>query len=78
VTPRSQTPRPDWSEAALDGATSALFAGFVGLLFLGYLYSNFPYEGVSVAPLVLALAVLFWGNLRSERRERAVASAASP
>lgn len=59
-----------WPETALDGTSAGLFAGFVVLLFLGYLYPGFPYEGLSVLPLVLALATLLTANLRAERRAR--------
>ncbi len=61
-------------EAAIDGVASALFAGFVGVLFLGYLDPGFPYNSLATLPLLGSLATLFWANLRSDRATRSAPS----
>jgi len=58
------------SESATDALATALFVGFVSLLFLGYLYSSFPYGGLAAIPLFGALATVFWANLQTDRSTR--------
>lgn len=68
-------PRRSFPEAAIDGVASALFAGFVGVLFLAYLDPAFPYSSLATLPLLGSLATLFWANLRSDRAVRSALSA---
>jgi hypothetical protein len=63
-------PRRLLPEAAIDGVASALFAGFVGVLFLAYLDSGFPYSSLATLPLLGSLATLFLANLRADRAAR--------
>jgi hypothetical protein len=74
----SSLPPPLLPEAAIDGVASVLFAGFVGVLFLGYLDPGFPYSSLATLPLVGSLVTLFWANLRVDRRARSAPAALSP
>ena len=73
--PEAQNSGP---ELAIDVATASLLGVFAGLLFLGYFDTSFPYEAFAVIPLVLALAVLFWGHLRADRRARTQLGSSDP
>jgi len=59
-----------FSDGLIDALTAALFVGFVGVLFLGYLEPRYPYNGFASLPLLGSFATLFWGNLRSDRAAR--------
>lgn len=58
--------------ALTDGVVTALFAGFVLLLFLGYLNTDpgLPFTSVAAALLVGSLGTLSWANWRTDRRAR--------
>jgi len=56
----------------VDGIVGALFAGFVGILFLGYLAPAIPYDTLAPAPLAAALALLCWANFDEDRKSCAV------
>lgn len=71
-------PSSSLPEAVVDGIASALFAGFVGLLFLGYMDSGFPYASLATLPLLGSLATLFGANLRTDRRARSSPPVPSP
>ena len=62
-------------ESATDALATALFVGFVGLLFLGYLYPSFPYSGLAAILLVGSLAMVFWANLQTDRSTRSASVA---
>lgn len=68
----SSLPRTLISEGAVDWLVGVLFAGFVGLLFLGYFEPNVPYSGLATLPLLGALALLFWANLTADRNSCAL------
>lgn len=60
------------SEALTDGAVCGLFAGFVLLLFLGYLNADpgLPFSAIAAVLLLAALGTLFGSNWRADRRAR--------
>lgn len=64
------TPGRSPSDAVLDGIVAALFGVFVGLLLLGYLDPDVPYDGLATLPLLCSLSTLFWTNRRSEALAR--------
>lgn len=63
---------PAYSEALTDSAVSVLFAGFVLLLFLGYLNVDpgLPFSSLAAMLLVGSLGTLVWGNWSADRRGR--------
>lgn len=63
---------PAYPEAVTDGIVSGLFAGFVLLLFLGYLNADpgLPFSTIAAVFLVGSLGTLFWANWRADRRGR--------
>jgi hypothetical protein len=65
------------TEPATDGLAAGLFASFVVLVFLGYLYPSFPYGGLAAVPLFGSLATLFAANLKADRTARSHPPASS-
>lgn len=60
------------TDTAADVLAGALFIGFVGLLFWGYLDPGLPFSEISAVPFVGSLATVLWANVLADRRSCAV------
>lgn len=77
VTEPAAVPRA-MSDSAADVLAGALFVGFVGLLFWGYLDPGAPISALSAVPFVGSLLTVLWANVLTDRRSCAVPFAADP
>lgn len=66
------------SDAAADLVAGALFVGFVGLLFWGYLEPGAPISEISAIPFVGSLVTVLWANVMSDRRSCALPLGSEP
>jgi len=77
VTESTSVPRT-MSDAAADLLAAALFIGFVGLLFWGYLEPGVPLSEISAIPFVGSLGTVLWANVMTDRRSCALPFPAEP